>query len=47
MSDTLLNNVDLKKYSWFNLGGTAKFFLKPKNSNEFNGKNWRFNENRL
>ena len=30
MSDLIFNNVDLKKYSWFNLGGVAKNFFKPK-----------------
>ena len=27
MSNLILNNVDLKNYSWFNLGGKAKNFL--------------------
>ena len=31
MSDLINHNVQLKKYNWFNLGGTAKKFLKPKN----------------
>ena len=30
MSNTIYNDVDLKKYSWFNLGGLAKNFFKPK-----------------
>ena len=31
MSNLILNNVDLKNYSWFNLGGKAKKFFKPNN----------------
>ena len=31
MSNLILNNVDLKNYSWFNLGGKAKNFFKPNN----------------
>jgi UDP-N-acetylmuramate dehydrogenase len=27
-------NVDLSNYSWFNLGGNAEFFFKPKNKNQ-------------
>lgn len=30
MTNLVLNNVDLKKYSWFNLGGLAKNLFKPK-----------------
>ena len=30
MSNTIYTDVDLKKYSWFNLGGLAKNFFKPK-----------------
>ena len=31
MTDLFNYNVELKKYNWFNLGGTAKKFFKPKN----------------
>tara|TARA_A100001011_G_scaffold399636_1_gene509255 strand:+ start:1929 stop:2801 length:873 start_codon:yes stop_codon:yes gene_type:complete len=34
MSNTVYNDVDLKKYSWFNLGGLAKKFFKPKSIQE-------------
>ena len=30
MTNLVLNNVDLKKHSWFNLGGLAKNLFKPK-----------------
>ena len=30
MSGTILNNEKLNKYNWFNLGGPAKIFFKPK-----------------
>ena len=30
MSKIILNNENLSKYNWFNLGGPAKFFFKPK-----------------
>ena len=30
----IFKNVDLKNYSWFNLGGPAKNFLKPKNNSD-------------
>ena len=31
MSGEILNDINLKQYSWFNLGGNAKNFFKPKN----------------
>ena len=31
MSNLILNNVDLRNYSWFNIGGKAKNFFKPNN----------------
>ncbi len=34
MSVTILNNERLKKYNWFNLGGSAKIFFKPKSIEE-------------
>ena len=34
MSGVILNNEKLKKYNWFNLGGSAKIFFKPKSINE-------------
>ena len=30
----LILNENLSKYSWFNLGGEAEYFFKPKNSSE-------------
>ena len=30
MDKTILNNENLNKYNWFNLGGPAKIFIKPK-----------------
>ena len=43
MSNLFSRDIDLKNYSWFNLGGTAKNFFKPKNNtdliNFFNKKN--------
>ena len=30
MSNLFSSDIDLKNYSWFNLGGTAKNFFKPK-----------------
>jgi len=30
MSSIILNNENLSKYNWFNLGGPAKIFFKPK-----------------
>ena len=29
-SDNISNNTSLSKYSWFNLGGPAEYFFKPK-----------------
>ena len=43
MSNLFSSDIDLKNYSWFNLGGLAKNFFKPKNNidliNFFNKKN--------
>ena len=33
MSNIIKNEV-LSKYSWFNLGGPADFFFRPKDKNE-------------
>ena len=30
MSGEILNDINLKQYSWFNLGGNAKNFLNQK-----------------
>ena len=32
--ESLSKNVKLSNYSWFNLGGNAEFFFKPKNKME-------------
>ena len=32
--DNLSEEVNLSHYSWFNLGGNAQFFFKPKNKNQ-------------
>ena len=34
ISGKLLFNVDLSKFSWFNIGGKAKIFFKPNNFDE-------------
>ncbi len=34
MSGIILNNEKLSRYNWFNLGGPAKFFFKPKSVSE-------------
>ncbi len=43
MSNLFSRDINLKNYSWFNLGGPAKNFFKPKNNtdliNFFNKKN--------
>ena len=43
MSNLFSKDINLKNYSWFNLGGPAKNFFKPKNNtdliNFFNNKN--------
>ncbi len=31
---SIYENEKLSKYNWFNLGGPAKFFLKPKSISE-------------
>ena len=33
-SNNFNQNVDLSKFSWFNLGGKAEFFFKPDNKNQ-------------
>tara|TARA_B100000575_G_C23111714_1_gene642255 strand:- start:352 stop:1269 length:918 start_codon:yes stop_codon:yes gene_type:complete len=33
-NDSISNNIKLSNYSWFNLGGPAEFFFKPKNNRE-------------
>ena len=33
-NDSISNNIKLSNYSWFNLGGNAEFFFKPKNNGE-------------
>ena len=32
--DNFTNNVNLSKYSWFNLGGNAEYFYKAKDENQ-------------
>ena len=34
MDKTILNNENLNKYNWFNLGGPAKIFFKPESVNQ-------------
>ena len=34
MSGIILNNESLSKYNWFNLGGPAKIFFKPKSTSD-------------
>ena len=33
-SNSISNNIKLSNYSWFNLGGPAEYFFKPKNKDE-------------
>ena len=33
-SDSISINTDLSNYSWFNLGGPAEYFFKPKNESQ-------------
>ena len=33
-NNSISNNIKLSNYSWFNLGGHAEFFFKPKNNGE-------------
>ena len=33
-SNNFNQNVDLSKFSWFNLGGKAEFFFKPDNKDQ-------------
>ena len=32
--DNFRQNVNLSNYSWFNLGGPAEYFFKPKDKNQ-------------
>jgi len=34
MSNLFSRDIDLKNYSWFNLGGPAKNFFKPKKNTD-------------
>ena len=34
MKENIYKNEKLSKYNWFNLGGPAKIFFKPKNEPE-------------
>ncbi len=48
MSGQILNDINLKQYSWFNLGGNAKNFFKPKNYSDiinFLNINKKLNQN--
>ena len=48
MSSQILNDINLKQYSWFNIGGNAKNFFKPKNPNDiinFLNRNKKLNQN--
>ena len=48
MSSQILNDINLKQYSWFNLGGNAKNFFKPKNYSDiinFLNRNKKLNQN--
>ena len=33
-SENISNNTKLSNYSWFNLGGPAEYFFKPKNKEQ-------------
>ena len=33
-SNSISNNIKLSNYSWFNLGGPAEYFFKPKNKDQ-------------
>ena len=33
-SKNVSTNIELSKYSWFNLGGPAELFFKPENKNQ-------------
>ena len=33
-SKSVSTNIELSKYSWFNLGGPAELFFKPENKNQ-------------
>ena len=32
--DNISKNINLSNYNWFNLGGPAEYFFKPKNINQ-------------
>ena len=32
--DNFRQNINLSNYSWFNLGGPAEYFFKPKHKNQ-------------
>ena len=34
MKENIYKNEKLSKYNWFNLGGPAEIFFKPKNEQE-------------
>ena len=34
MSNLFLRDINLKNYSWFNLGGPAEYFFKPENKEQ-------------
>ena len=33
-SENFYQNVNLSNYSWFNLGGPAEYFFKPRDKNQ-------------
>ena len=33
-SRSISSDIELSKYSWFNLGGPAELFFKPENKNQ-------------
>ena len=33
-SKNISNNIDLSNYSWFNLGGPAEYFFKPRDKDQ-------------
>ena len=45
MIKIILNNENLSKYNWFNLGGPAKFFFKPKSISDI--REFLKNDNKL
>ena len=34
LNRSVSTNIELSKYSWFNLGGPAELFFKPENKNQ-------------